>query len=151
MTFLAFSEKISVFPKKFQLSPKISDDLFLSHRPFSCFCHFPWGAKSVADLDKGGSKILTYRQFHNILSYFHIILSSPEGGQTPLPTSMGGPWLDLPPLDPPLSTGTAVTGYLKLLNNKHISYDFIPIISGLYSHRISTHTYHCTPALHSKK
>src|SRR6218665_2875452 len=40
-----------------------------------------------------GAKIITFRQIHNAI----ITLSAPEGGQTPLPTSMGVPWPDLPP------------------------------------------------------
>src|SRR6218665_3606325 len=54
--------------------------------------YFPsGGAKSVADIDRG-AKILTFRQIHSAI----ITLSALEGGQTPLPTSMGGPWPDLP-------------------------------------------------------
>src|SRR6218665_3564931 len=39
--------------------------------------------------------------------YIYIIISSLEGGQTLLPTSMGGGlWPYSPPLDPPLPVGT---------------------------------------------
>jgi len=33
---------------------------------------------------------------------------------------------------------------------EEISYDFIQVISVIYSHPISAHTLHCTPALHTK-
>ena len=57
------------------------------------------GAKSVADIATGGAKIFTFQQKHNTT----IALSVPEGGQTPLPISMGGPWPDLP--SPGAATG----------------------------------------------
>ena len=46
------------------------------------FCR---GAKSVAKID-GVAKILTFQQIHGAI----ITLSALEGGQTPLPTSIGG-------------------------------------------------------------
>src|SRR6218665_1744404 len=55
-------------------------------------------AKSVAHIDYGGAKILKFTRIHNSI----ITVSAPKGGQTPLPTLMGEPWPDLPPLDPPL-------------------------------------------------
>src|SRR6218665_2203039 len=56
------------------------------------------GARSVADIDKGGAKSLHFANF-TILSLFFL---PPEGGQTPLPTSVGG-MAGFGPLDPPLS------------------------------------------------
>src|SRR6218665_3362900 len=41
----------------------------------------------------GGSKTLTFREIQNAI----IALSAPEGGQTPLPTSMGGHGRICPP------------------------------------------------------
>ena len=52
----------------------------------SSMWYFPvGGAKSIAGTNTGG-KICTFRQIHNYI----ITFSAPEGGQTPLPTSMGG-------------------------------------------------------------
>jgi len=51
------------------------------------------GAKSVADIDTGGPKSLLF----DIFTMLSLLFLSIEGGQTPLPTSMGGPWPDLPP------------------------------------------------------
>src|SRR6218665_238324 len=46
---------MSAFPPKIlHLSPKISDDLFFSHRPFSCLIWY--FSKSVADIATGGGK-----------------------------------------------------------------------------------------------
>ena len=64
--FRRFPPKISAYPPKFHISPKISDDLFSigggNHFAKFIYCHY---------------------------SFF------PRGrGQAPLPTSMGGPWLD---------------------------------------------------------
>jgi len=57
------------------------------------------GAKSVANIDTRGPKSLLF----DIFTVLPLLFLTPKGGQTPLPTSMGGPWPDLPPLDPPLS------------------------------------------------
>src|SRR6218665_834383 len=59
-------------------------------------CYLSVGGQ-IADSDTGGGKIITFSQIHNAI----ITLSSPEGGQTPLPTSMGG-HSRICPLDPPL-------------------------------------------------
>ena len=95
--FRRFPKKFQHYRKKFHLSLKISDDLFFSHRLFFVFCFnmlvFRRGAKSVAHIDQG-AKILKFTQIHISI----ITVSAPEGGQTPLPTSIGeGPWPDLPP------------------------------------------------------
>ena len=78
--FLGVPEKISAFPPKMLIYlPKFLMTFFTSIQ--------------------GGAKILIFRQIHNAI----IALSAPEGGQTPLSTSMRGPWPDLPPpQDPPL-------------------------------------------------
>src|SRR6218665_67474 len=83
------------FPKKFlhsqkipHVSPKISDDFFFSHRPFSCLIWY----FSVTYIATRGPKSLLLNKI--------TILPMPflsQGGQTPLPISMGGPWPDLPP------------------------------------------------------
>src|SRR6218665_3593779 len=86
--FLGVSRKnFHISPKKFHLSPKISDDFFFSHRPFSWFHHglFCRGENPLPKSDRG-AKILTFRQIHSAI----ITLSALKGGQTPLPTSMGG-------------------------------------------------------------
>ena len=86
--FTCFQKKFQHFPPNLcHLSPKISDDLFLVIDHFSCFnvIFFRRGAKSVAHIETG-AKILTFPQIHNAI----VTLSAPEGGQTPLPTSMGG-------------------------------------------------------------
>ena len=44
---------------------------------------------------RGGAKILKFTQIHNSI----ITVSAPEGGQTPLPTSMGA-MAEFAPLDP---------------------------------------------------
>src|SRR6218665_623177 len=86
---------MSAFPKKCLYLPKFLMTFF-SHRPFSRFNVLFFrrgGAKSVADIDTGWAKIPTFRQIDNAI----ITLSAPEGGPTPLTTSMGWPWPDLPP------------------------------------------------------
>src|SRR6218665_3581976 len=55
-------------------------------------CYFSVGGPNSRQR-YGGAKIITFRQIHNAI----ITLSAPDGGQTPLPTSMWGPWPDLPP------------------------------------------------------
>ena len=80
----------SISPQNVIYLPKFLMTFFLVIDLFHVLmCHsFGRGGK----IDTGG-KILSFRQIHNAL----ITLSAPEGGQTPLPTSMGGPWSDLPP------------------------------------------------------
>src|SRR6218665_2025505 len=54
-----FRKKIQHFPKKFHLSPKISDDIFCFNVLF-----FRRGVKSVADIDTGGeAKSLHFDKF----------------------------------------------------------------------------------------
>jgi len=86
--FRSFPRKFLHFPQKFHLSPKISDDLFLSSTFFVFYIwYFSIGwAKSAADFDTGGAKLLTFQQNHNT----SIALSVPQGGQTPLRISMKG-------------------------------------------------------------
>src|SRR6218665_291381 len=50
------------------------------------------GAKSIVDSDTGGPKSLLLGKF----TMLSLLLLPPRGGQTPLPTSMGGPCPDLP-------------------------------------------------------
>src|SRR6218665_3259221 len=86
-------------PKKFQHFPPkchLSDDLLFSHRPFLCFnvLFFPWGAKSVTDIDTGVGQ----NPYISTNSQCYHCSFCPKGGQTPLPTSMGGhgripPWI----------------------------------------------------------
>src|SRR6218665_3156345 len=60
---------------------------FFSHRPFSCFINLSFSlrvARSVAAIDKGGQN----PYISPISQYYHYSFF-PEGGQTPLPTSMG--------------------------------------------------------------
>src|SRR6218665_1503291 len=58
-------------------------------------CYFSIGGQIRSRHRYGGAKILTFQQNHNT----SIALSVPEGGQTPLPISMGGhgricpPWI----------------------------------------------------------
>src|SRR6218665_2650930 len=54
---------------------------------------FHGGAKSTADINTGGQT----PYFSTKSQYFHCSFCPEEGGQTPLPISMGGPWPDLPP------------------------------------------------------
>ena len=72
---------------------------FFSRRPFYCFnVVFSVGGANPYPHRYGGAKILTFQQIHNVI----ITISAPEGGQTPLTTSMGG-MAGFPPLDPPLN------------------------------------------------
>src|SRR6218665_4157060 len=97
--FLGVSRKnFIIFPQNFHLSPKISDDLFLViDLLFNVFnVVFSVGeAKSVADIDTGGPISLLF----DIFTMLSLLFLSIEGGQTPLPTSMGGhgricpPWI----------------------------------------------------------
>jgi len=93
--FRRFPKNFRISPKKFHLSPKFLMTFFLVIDLFhvSCVLFFRRGAKSSTRHRYGGAKILTFRRNHIAT----IALSAPEGGQTPLPTSMGGPWPDLPP------------------------------------------------------
>ena len=81
---------------KCHLSPKISDDLFLSIDLFHvsmCYFSVGEGGQIRSRHRYGGAKILTFRQIHNAI----ITLSAPEGGQTHCQLRWGGPWPDLPP------------------------------------------------------
>src|SRR6218665_1618932 len=77
------------FQNKLNLSPKISDDLFLVIDLFHVLISYfsVVGAKSVADIDTGGGpKSLHFDKF----TMLSLLFLPPRGGQTPLPTSMGG-------------------------------------------------------------
>ena len=58
-------KKFCIFPQKFHLSAKISDDLVLVIDLFSCFnvVFFRTGAKSIADSDTEGPKSLLLGKF----------------------------------------------------------------------------------------
>src|SRR6218665_3575182 len=82
--FLGVSRKnVSISRKNFIYLPKFLTTFFsfsfFSHRLFSCFNILVFGSI------RGGGKILKFTQIHNST----ITVSAPEGGQTPLPTSMG--------------------------------------------------------------
>ena len=95
--FLGVPDKISAFPPKLA---SISQNFWWLLLVIDLFNVLMWyfsvgGGKSVPDIDTGGAKILTFTQIYNAI----ITLSAPEGGQTLLPTSMGGhgricpPWI----------------------------------------------------------
>ena len=98
--FRRFPKKFQHFPQKCHPSPKISDDFFfliidLFH---VLMCYFSvGGAESVADIDRGGQNpyISTNSQC------YHYSFCS-RGGANSIANFDGGPWPDLPPLDPPL-------------------------------------------------
>ena len=82
--FLSVSRKnFSISRKNFIYLPKFLTTFFsfsfFSHRLFSCFNILVFGSIR-------GAKIIKFTQIHNST----ITVSAPEGGQTPLPTSMGG-------------------------------------------------------------
>jgi len=85
--FRRFPKNVCIFPQK---CSSISQNFWWPF--FLLLVIIRRGRKSVADIDRG-AKILTFRQIHSAI----ITLSALEGGQTPLPTSMRGPWPDLPP------------------------------------------------------
>src|SRR6218665_3212793 len=97
MTFFChFPKKCLHFPQKCHLSPKISEDLIFSHRPFSYFnVAFSLGGQIPSrHLDRGVGQnpyISPNSQY-----YHYSFFPRGGGGQTPLPTSMGA-WPDLPP------------------------------------------------------
>src|SRR6218665_327034 len=83
------------FPKNFSISPKsaihLPKFLMTFFLVIDLFCvlymvFFPWGGQ------------IHSRQNHNT----SIALSVPKGGPNSIANFDGGPWPDLPPLDPPL-------------------------------------------------
>src|SRR6218665_1594640 len=79
MTFLGVSRiNVCISPKNSIYLPQFSDDLFLVIDLFRVLVwSFPiGGGKSVADIDTGGGKILTFQLNHNTA----IALSVPKGG-----------------------------------------------------------------------
>ena len=82
-----------ISPKNVIYLPKFLMTFFPSHRPFSCFNVVFFRTRH----QYGGQN-----PYISTNSQLVIILSASEGGQTPLPTSMGGHGRICPPLDPPL-------------------------------------------------
>src|SRR6218665_1873459 len=84
------------------VSPKISDDLFFSHRPFSCFIWYFYigGAKSVADIPTGGGpKSLLFSK----ITILPLPFLSQRGAKLHCQFRWGGHGrICPPPLDPPL-------------------------------------------------
>ena len=97
--FRHFPKKFQHILRKFHLSPKISDDFFLVIDQFRVLiCWFSVGGpNSVAHINQEGQKSLNSHKF-TILS----LLFLPPRGPNSIANFEGGPWPDLPPLDPPL-------------------------------------------------
>src|SRR6218665_2687378 len=87
--FLGISQKNFFIPQKFHMYlPKFLTTFFF-HRGGQICSRHRYG---------GWPKSLLF----NKITILPLLFLSQRGGQTPLPISMGGPWPDLPPLDPPL-------------------------------------------------
>src|SRR6218665_78423 len=71
---------------------KFLNDLFFRHFPQKVIYH----QKFLDDLFLVINLFLKFRKIYN-LHYFHYSFFLQGGDQTPLPTSMGGPWPDWPP------------------------------------------------------
>jgi len=98
--FLGVSRKnFNIFPKNCHLSPKISDDLFLVIDLFYCFnvVFFRRGAKSVANVDKGGPKSLLFHKYTMLPLRF----LPPRGAKLHCQLRWGA-MAGFVPLDPPL-------------------------------------------------
>src|SRR6218665_879496 len=106
-----FRQNFCILAKKFHLSPKISDDLFISHQPFSCFMwYFPVEGGQIRSQHRyGGGKILTFPQIHNST----IALSAPERAKLHCQLRWGGYGRICPP-------GSAtVYAFCAVMLNKH--------------------------------
>src|SRR6218665_2282109 len=89
------------------LSPKISDDLFFSHRLFSCFnmLVFRKGGQIRSPHRLGGPKSLHLHKF----TILPLLLLPPRGAKLHCQLRWGGSWPDLPPLDPQLTASEEIS------------------------------------------